>query len=235
MSGYLTTFLQFNQALPQRIQAALATKVDYDGAPLTAEREAEIRDDIPNAAIRSAEFKTLTLQPPTVTVEGTTRIDLGNRIVEIRYLGRGNTGGDVVVWLPHERIVAAGDLLVYPFPFLLGGFPSEWSRTLDRLAELGAATIVPGHGAVLSGDDARAYTKLVADLLRVVSSAVQSETFARDNGPGNLAAVTAAVVVRPEVLALRQRFVARNADLGESFDGALKNLIASSYRESWGG
>jgi glyoxylase-like metal-dependent hydrolase (beta-lactamase superfamily II) len=40
----------------------------------------------------------------------------GERTIEIRFLGLGNTRGDVVVFLPNERIVATGDLMVYPAP-----------------------------------------------------------------------------------------------------------------------
>jgi glyoxylase-like metal-dependent hydrolase (beta-lactamase superfamily II) len=156
-------------------------------------------------------------------------------VVDLQYLGRGNTGGDLVVTLPKERIAIAGDLLVMPFPFLLGGFPSEWSRTLGRLDDLDASVVVPGHGAVLAGDDARSYVRLIRDLLGVVSKAVQEEAFRRDNGSAHLEAIKAAVATRADVLAIRARFAARNAALLESFDGSLPALVTSAYREAWGG
>lgn len=37
---------------------------------------------------------------------------------------------------------------MHPVPFAFGSFISEWSATLGKLAELGPATIVPGHGAL---------------------------------------------------------------------------------------
>jgi glyoxylase-like metal-dependent hydrolase (beta-lactamase superfamily II) len=92
---------------------------------------------------------------PTTTVDnGLTfrrTFDAKARRIEIRSLGRGHTRGDLVVVLPEERIVAAGDLLVAPVP-LVGGdqsYPEEWIETLGRLQALGAKTFLPGHGPVL--------------------------------------------------------------------------------------
>ena len=76
------------------------------------------------------------VRAPNVTVDDSMTVDLGGREVQIRHLGRGNTSGDVVVFLPRERIVAAGDLLVYPFPYLIGGYPEAWAQTLTRLEQL---------------------------------------------------------------------------------------------------
>ena len=62
----------------------------------------------------------------------------------MKFLGRGNTGGDAVVYLPKEKIVIAGDLVVYPIPYVYDGYPSEWIQTLQNLGQLDADTIVPG-------------------------------------------------------------------------------------------
>ncbi len=76
-------------------------------------------------------------------------IDVGNREVQIKFLGRGNTAGDAVVYLPKEKIVVAGDLIVYPIPYIYDGYPTEWIQTLQNLAQLDADSIVPGHGPIL--------------------------------------------------------------------------------------
>lgn len=90
-----------------------------------------------------------------------------NRPIEILALGKGHTRGDLVVWLPEQKILATGDLLVAPVP-LVGGdqsFVEEWIGTLDRLQALGAATYLPGHGAVQRND---AQLVLYRDFLRSV-------------------------------------------------------------------
>jgi len=91
----------------------------------------------------------LVTKPPTATFTDRVAIDLGNRRVEIRFLGRGNTDGDAVVFVPDAKVVATGDLVVSPTPY---AYPpaniKEWIGTLSRLEELGASTYVPGHGEV---------------------------------------------------------------------------------------
>jgi glyoxylase-like metal-dependent hydrolase (beta-lactamase superfamily II) len=75
-------------------------------------------------------------------------LDLGNREVQMKFLGRGNTAGDGLVYLPKEKIVITGDLLVSPVPYMRGSFPIEWRNTLRDISALDADVIVPGHGAV---------------------------------------------------------------------------------------
>jgi cyclase len=85
---------------------------------------------------------------PNVTVADRLTIHLGGRDAEVRFLGLGNTAGDVVVHVPDAKVVAAGDLVVAPIPYAYGSHVREWGETLARLKSLGATTIVPGHGAV---------------------------------------------------------------------------------------
>jgi glyoxylase-like metal-dependent hydrolase (beta-lactamase superfamily II) len=95
------------------------------------------------------------LTHPTVTFEDSLTLDLGNRTIELRYLGRGHTSGDLVVWLPEERICFAGDLVeAQAAPYMGDAHVTDWSMTtLDRVAELGALQLVGGRGPVVRGDD----------------------------------------------------------------------------------
>ena len=74
-------------------------------------------------------------------------LPLGNREVQLLHLGRGNTAGDVVAFLPKEKILITGDLLVHPVPYSFGSFLSEWIATLKQMAAMQPAIIIPGHGA----------------------------------------------------------------------------------------
>ena len=80
-------------------------------------------------------------------------IDLGNRVVELQFLGRGHTSGDLVVWLPEERICFAGDLVeAMAAPYMGDAHIGDWrERDLDRVAALGAEQMVGGRGPVVRG------------------------------------------------------------------------------------
>ena len=89
--------------------------------------------------------------PPTVTLNERLTIDRGGREIRIMFLGRGHTGGDVVVYLPTERIVATGDLLVEGTSYSGDAYIPEWIETLEKLKALDIDTILPGHGNALKG------------------------------------------------------------------------------------
>src|SRR6186997_3084119 len=117
------------------------------------------------------------LTRPTDTFEESTTIDLGNRSVELRHLGRGHTSGDLVVWLPDERICFAGDLVeAEAAPYMGDAHVSDWSTTtLDNVATLGADQLVGGRGPVVRGgsvavaiDDTRAFLRTTLEGTRAV-------------------------------------------------------------------
>ena len=87
--------------------------------------------------------------PPNVTFTGRLSIELGERHVEVLHYGRGVTPGDAFVYLPKEKILLIGDLIVNPVTFALSGYPTEWLEVLERIDALDTETIVTGHGAAL--------------------------------------------------------------------------------------
>ena len=70
----------------------------------------------------------------------------GDREIQIRFLGRAHTAGDVVVFLPNEKAVMTGDMLTTALSNMSDAFVDEWSTTLDELKKLDFDTILPGHG-----------------------------------------------------------------------------------------
>jgi glyoxylase-like metal-dependent hydrolase (beta-lactamase superfamily II) len=95
---------------------------------------------------------------PTMTFTDTLSIDLGGDRGEVvlRYVGRGHTEGDIVIWLPRQRILFAGDLVESQAALYTGdAFHFDWSTTtLDEIAALGAEQLVGGRGVVAHGADA---------------------------------------------------------------------------------
>lgn len=95
------------------------------------------------------------LTHPTKTFSDRTIIDLGGARGELvlQYCGRGHTAGDIVAWLPKQKILFAGDLVEAQAALYTGdAFHMDWSAgTLDKVKSLGAEALVGGRGAVAQG------------------------------------------------------------------------------------
>ena len=90
---------------------------------------------------------------PTLTFTGKMTLWLGKLEVQLLQLGRGHTAGDTVAWLPQERILFAGDLVEFDAtPYAGDAYFSDWPQTLDNLAALKPAKLVPGRGAALENE-----------------------------------------------------------------------------------
>jgi glyoxylase-like metal-dependent hydrolase (beta-lactamase superfamily II) len=89
---------------------------------------------------------------PTITLEDHMRLYHGEFILDIYWLGRGHTDGDIVVHLPKQNMIFMGDLFATWDPYVTlidypgGGSLREWTRTLDRALALPFDTVIPGHG-----------------------------------------------------------------------------------------
>jgi glyoxylase-like metal-dependent hydrolase (beta-lactamase superfamily II) len=93
-----------------------------------------------------ASQKELRPTPPNVTLTTQMTLFRGDREIQIRYLGRGHTAGDVIVYLPKEKAVITGDLLTSGTSNISDSYPLEWAATLEELKKLDFDTIIPGHG-----------------------------------------------------------------------------------------
>ena len=98
-------------------------------------------------------LKDLRVTPPTVTIDDRMTLFSGDREIRLLYLGRGHTGGDVVVFLPKERVLCTGDLLVTGIANLIDGFVNEWPDTLEKLRPLDFVDVIPGHGEPFKGKE----------------------------------------------------------------------------------
>lgn len=105
--------------------------------------------------------------PPNLTFESTMVLNKGGREIQLLFLGRGHTAGDVVLFLPKERIVCSGDLMEGVIPYLGDGFFDEWVTTLEALKQLDFAVCLPAHGRPFS--DKERITHLQSYLTDVVA------------------------------------------------------------------
>ncbi len=116
-------------------------------------QRARTRTQIENNKAYYEELKMIEISLPTLTFDKSIVLHRGDREVQILYFGRGHTAGDVVVFLPKEKIVVTGDLLTNGIPFFRDAFPSDWGNTLKGVTGLDWDQAVPGHGPVQQGKD----------------------------------------------------------------------------------
>lgn len=154
------------------LQTMLATGKTANGENLSDEDMAMLRQMVPAHIALIEELRPVTFQSATLAFEHNFTIDLGDREVQVKYLGRGNTAGDAVVFLPRERVAIAGDLVVYPVPNIFDGYPYEWVDTLEKFEALHPATVVPGHGPVMHD---LTYVSLVHELLKSARDQVDAK------------------------------------------------------------
>ncbi len=88
---------------------------------------------------------------PTMTFDRRLVLHRDGREVHLLFLGRAHTAGDVVVYIPSERVIATGDLMHGLLPYMGDGFPDEWPATLRALEALEFDRVIPGHGSVQEG------------------------------------------------------------------------------------
>jgi glyoxylase-like metal-dependent hydrolase (beta-lactamase superfamily II) len=143
---------------------------DGSGKALSAEEKTYDNDFAESIEAAVAEFKQVKLLLPDETFDQNLNVHLGKREIQLKFLGRGNTGGDAVIYVPDAKVAMAGDLLAYPTPYVFDSFFSDWIQALGKLKAMGAITIVPGHGPVQHNND---YIDLVSNLLESFNSQVQ--------------------------------------------------------------
>jgi len=197
-----------------------------DGRPLTADEKSEISQALAGRLSVIQELKNVQFQSATLTFDHDFTIDLGSQEVRVMYLGRGNTSGDAVVYLPKKKVLVTGDLVVYPIPYVYDGYPSDWIRTLEKLSQFDADAIVPGHGAILHD---KSHILLIRDLL--TSAVDQMDTRLAQTRPAmfqSLDDVKGAV----DLAAFRTRFAGTDKDLAAEFDDMTAHLIKVIFQEA---
>ena len=130
------------------LRSILESGKKRNGAALTADEREFFELELADYEAWAAEAKTARYVAPTVTFDREMTVRLGGREVRLMFLGRGNTSGDAVVYVPDAKVVATGDLLVGPTPYATASFLREWVGVFDQLARLDVAAVVPGHGPV---------------------------------------------------------------------------------------
>ncbi|MCH7935077.1 MAG: MBL fold metallo-hydrolase [Gemmatimonadetes bacterium] len=107
--------------------------------------------------------------PPNITLETEMTlfqlVERGSREIRLLHLGRAHTGGDVVIFLPRERVIFTGDMMLPGLAYMGDGHVDEWPAALEALKALDFDVMLPGHGPpVLSKDVITHFQAYLTDL-----------------------------------------------------------------------
>ncbi|MFW6639959.1 MBL fold metallo-hydrolase [Nocardiopsis algeriensis] len=125
----------------------------------SAMREALLHDPIldacPPAWTPVPDWGGVTRRVPSVVLERELTVYTGGRRVDLRHPGyTAHTPGDVVAWLPEERVLFTGDLLFHGLtPLVFMGSVEGALRSLEWVRGFGPEHVVPGHGPLLGAAD----------------------------------------------------------------------------------
>ena len=157
-----------------------------DAAGGDAEQKQALEAQLAALQAHMATVEETTPRAPDVTLNERITLYRGDREIQLIFCGRAHTGGDIVVYLPNERLVFTGDMMLNGPSWLGDGHVDEWPATLENLKALDFDLILPGHGPAFSD---RGRIDLVQDYYRALWADV-----AALHGDGKSAAEAAATV-----------------------------------------
>jgi cyclase len=142
-------FAELLAGMPKQIEDLKGRAAAEQDATAKARLELQLK----NQQAFSQQISETRPTPPNVTLDDRMTLFRGDREIRLLYLGRGHTGGDVVVYLPKERVLCSGDLLVNQIANLIDGYVNEWPDTLEKLKPIDFVDVIPGHGEPFKGKE----------------------------------------------------------------------------------
>jgi cyclase len=106
------------------------------------------QDQIRQLEAYRAEMQNYSLELPTITFAKSYVVKDRAGDLHIEFHGRAHTAGDIVVFSPQKRVIAAGDMINGFLPNLADGYPKPWPKTIDSFGELAYDHLISGHGPV---------------------------------------------------------------------------------------
>ena len=220
MKGGCTRFLERESA---PLRAMVASGKGADGSAIAPARMSRLREVVADADAAAAECGEFRLRASDIAFEKRLTLKLGHRDVEVLHLGRANTAGDAIVYVPDAKVVMTGDVLVYPFPFATQSYIREWAAVLRRIEAMDADTIIPGHGPVMHD---KAYLRLIAELMESIDARVGAAW-----RPG----ITLDELRKQVDLAdFRARIAGDSAFVGANFDAMARSAVERAWQEREG-
>ncbi|HTY42273.1 MAG TPA: MBL fold metallo-hydrolase [Thermoanaerobaculia bacterium] len=221
---YLKDLVSTDTGYVRYLQERVASGKRRDGSPMGEDVRRYLASQAKDVELEMAELAGVRVVTPALTFDHELRIYLGAREVRVAFLGRGNTEGDAVVFVPDARVVATGDLLVAPVPYGYGCHPAAWIQTLAALTAYDAEAIVPGHGPVQHDwSYARKVSALLAEIEKQVGAQVRAgATLEKTQNEVDLAV-------------FRKAFAGDSFERGAAFDDFfVRSAVERAYQEAKG-
>ncbi len=197
--------------------SAFPTSASFIAHP-TSKRALEATAANPN---RSADAPAVVM--PTELVSDAMTIELGGRSIEVQFLGRAHTGGDLHVYLPDDKILFMSEAYLNRiFPAMRSAYPSEWLTVIERAQAMDVDLYVPGHGFVetpaILAEELETYRKaldnVIAEAKRLHATGMSVDEAVEAADFGELGAWALASSQAP--IAIRRTFMELNGELPSS-------------------
>ena len=213
------------------LDSAIRTGKTSDGKALTAEERRRRETDIKETADFAAEVMATPRVLPTMAYRDSLIIYNGRR--EYRLISvTGDATGSTVLYLPAEKMLIMGDVLVDqeagggPQPWTTNSFAiTPWLNALRGLEKLDVNIVVPGQGPAFRD---KSYLTLTGDLYQSIIDQVHAAT---ERGVTSLADVQAAV----NVSAIAQRYPGKVAADDARFTLIVAALVRKVLQETYDG
>ncbi len=139
------------QAIPILAHESAAAAFEENGYSSLAQLRQYARENAEHTAVVS----------PTETFHEVKFIERGAFRIEVRWLGAAHSAGDIVVWLPDQRLVISGDMAFHErlLPVFEETQTAAWLQSWERFEDLKALTVIPGHGHPTNMDQVRRTTR----------------------------------------------------------------------------
>lgn len=157
--SFLTEYIPY-------IRTRVEAKTYSNGQPMSDSDVARFQGLLDDADLIDRQNKLSQLTYPNATFEDSLTIWSGGREIRLMHMGLSNTAGDIILYLPAEKIVATGDIVVGPTPYGFGSYPAAWAESLRKLKGLDHKIFVPGHGDIQRDD---AYVDLLIETFNSVA------------------------------------------------------------------
>jgi glyoxylase-like metal-dependent hydrolase (beta-lactamase superfamily II) len=119
-----------------------------------------------------SELTSIQIVTPERVFDGRLNLNFEGTRIEIKDWGPANSPHDVTIWLPRERILFTGDILVQsPLPYTGASWPVHWAPVLRGVEAMPIAKMVPGHGPVMTD---HSYTRAVRLLIETALQRVEA-------------------------------------------------------------
>jgi glyoxylase-like metal-dependent hydrolase (beta-lactamase superfamily II) len=196
---------------------ALGRNQDLGGRPLIPPEKVWLEQGLAGADRLDRENQATEYVIPTATFEHSLRLYAGDREIDFLWLGPAHTAGDVVMWLPREKVVATGDVVTSPIPLMPSPYTADYAKVLAAIKALGFASLVPGHGPVAHDTQ---YLDLLSDTIQTIAgqmSASAGRGLSREEA-----------VAHADYTAVEPRFTHGNPFLANRFEDYVRVPLAEA-------